>query len=129
MYRYRDSQLKVIKKYSNIHSSNENYATMTGAHFYLQFFLVRQSKRLNTVLDVIITIFFQNILSNNTGSKKVILYTYMRGGSTFLGSLFDKNPESVYWYEGLRGFYQRYYNLKEEGHGNKESNFSVRFVC
>ena len=42
------------------------------------------------------------------GIKKVLLFTYCRGGSSFLGSLFDTHPEAIYWYEGLAPFYRQY---------------------
>ena len=32
-------------------------------------------------------------------TTKVFLYTYMRGGSTFLGQIFNWNPQAMYWYE------------------------------
>ena len=40
------------------------------------------------------------------------MYTYFRGGSTFLGSLFEANPEVMYWYESLGAFYKQYYGTR-----------------
>lgn len=45
---------------------------------------------------------------NDGRAKKIILFTYMRGGSTFLGSLFSAHPDSFYWYESLGYFYYQY---------------------
>ena len=44
------------------------------------------------------------------GSQKrdiqpVLLFGYMRGGSSWVGGLFDQNPEATYWYEPLDAFY------------------------
>ena len=33
---------------------------------------------------------------------KVLLVAYFRGGSSFFGELFNRNPEAIYWYEPLR---------------------------
>jgi hypothetical protein len=35
---------------------------------------------------------------------RVILLTYHRGGSSFLGEIFAQNPEVFYWFEPLEGF-------------------------
>ena len=48
---------------------------------------------------MIITRFLQNFASEAV--SKVLLVTYWRGGSTFLGKLFERNPDSFYWYEPL----------------------------
>ena len=55
------------------------------------------------------------------GNKKVLLFTYMRGGSTFLGSIFATHPEAIYWYEGLAPFYSQF--LLE----TKSATYSVWF--
>ena len=41
----------------------------------------------------------------------MLLFCYMRGGSTFFSELFQKNPEAMYWYEPLDGFYSSIYGL------------------
>ena len=45
-------------------------------------------------------------------SIKVVMAGYMRGGTTFLGELFQRNPQAQYWYEPLGGFYTYYYAVK-----------------
>ena len=52
--------------------------------------------------------------SANTGDVKVLLFTYMRSGSTFFGDFFNKNPNVAYWFEPLNGFYKDFY-LAGEG--------------
>ena len=49
-------------------------------------------------------------LRNSTGlgieralSKYILLLTYYRGGSTFLGEIFAQHPDVFYWFEPLRG--------------------------
>ena len=34
---------------------------------------------------------------------QVLLYTYYRGGSSFLGDVFNNNPDVFYWFEPLAG--------------------------
>ncbi|ELU07711.1 hypothetical protein CAPTEDRAFT_211936, partial [Capitella teleta] len=36
--------------------------------------------------------------------KHVLLLTYMRGGSTFLGELFNQHPDAFYWFEPLHNY-------------------------
>ena len=40
---------------------------------------------------------------------KVIIMTYMRSGSTFLGELFDQNPAAFYWFEPIDGVFSHLY--------------------
>ena len=40
---------------------------------------------------------------------KVLLLTYMRGGSTFLGALLDQNPNATLWFEPIDGVYSDLY--------------------
>ena len=40
--------------------------------------------------------------------KNILLFTYMRGGSSFLGSIFESHPEAIYWYESLGPFYYQF---------------------
>ena len=47
--------------------------------------------------------------------KKVFLYTYMRGGSTFLGGIFDRNPQAMYWYE----------SAARKGNANAMNNLAI----
>ncbi|KAK2148415.1 hypothetical protein LSH36_499g02034 [Paralvinella palmiformis] len=52
-------------------------------------------------------------VSNSNGSssssvagaltKHILLVTYYRGGSTFLGEIFAQHPDAFYWFEPLRG--------------------------
>ena len=43
--------------------------------------------------------------------QKVLLFTYMRGGSSFLGQMFDKNPDAMYLFEPLDGAYSSMYGV------------------
>ncbi|ELT92470.1 hypothetical protein CAPTEDRAFT_196777 [Capitella teleta] len=36
--------------------------------------------------------------------KRVLMLTYMRGGSTFLGELFNQHPDAFYWFEPLHNY-------------------------
>lgn len=65
-------------------------------------------------------------------SKKVLLYTYMRGGSSLLGEIFHQNKDANYWFEALDGFYQTYFvspagthALNLQFHRNK----TRRYLC
>ena len=46
---------------------------------------------------------------------KVLMVTYMRGGSSFLGELFAQNPDAYYMFEPLDAFYASMFGL---GFGN-----------
>ena len=48
---------------------------------------------------------------NKGAPRKVILFCYARGGSTFFSELFRKNPEALFWYEPFDGFYSSIYGL------------------
>ena len=52
-----------------------------------------------------IRVLLQKLLSQNNSPKNVLMVTYMRGGSTFLGELFKKNTQAIYWYEVAASFY------------------------
>ena len=52
---------------------------------------------------------------------KILLFTYMRGGSSFLGSIFQSHPEAFYWFESLGPFYSQF--LLE----NDEAAYNVWF--
>ena len=45
---------------------------------------------------------------------KVLLVTYMRGGSSLLGQLFNQNPQAVYWFEPMDAVYSHMYGTAEE---------------
>ena len=49
------------------------------------------------------------MLSDKPPRKKLILFCYMRGGSTFLSSFFKKNPDVLFWYEPFAAFYKAHY--------------------
>lgn len=42
-------------------------------------------------------------------ATKVLLLTYMRGGSSLLGEMFNQNPDALYWFEPVDGFYSHIY--------------------
>ena len=46
---------------------------------------------------------------------KLILVTYYRSGSTFLGQLFNQNPDAFYWFEPLHNFYLSLYRFIDKG--------------
>ena len=53
---------------------------------------------------------------------------YMRGGTTFLGELFQRNPQAQYWYEPLGGFYTYYYAVgTQAAHGIGLTGEDVRW--
>ena len=39
----------------------------------------------------------------------ILLVTYMRSGSTFLGEVFNQNPNVFYWFEPLAAVYDKLY--------------------
>ena len=44
--------------------------------------------------------------------KKVLLLTYMRGGSSLFGELFNQHPSASYWFEPLDGVYASLYGTR-----------------
>ena len=48
-----------------------------------------------------------------TGQTKLLLLTYQRGGSSFLGELFNNNPESLYVFEPLDSLYASLYGVSQ----------------
>jgi hypothetical protein len=55
-------------------------------------------------------------------TTKVLLVTHFRGGSTFLGQLFNQNPEAFYWFEPFATVYNqvfkdRYLGVDVTGNG------------
>ena len=44
---------------------------------------------------------------------KVVMVTYMRGGSSLLGELFNTNPQAMYWFEPLDAVYSHLYGTGE----------------
>ena len=44
---------------------------------------------------------------------KVVLVTYMRGGSSLLGQLFNQNPRAIYWFEPMDAVYSHMYGTGE----------------
>lgn len=54
-----------------------------------------------------IVVFFLQFESNQT--KFVIILTYHRAGSSFIGQLFNTNPNAFYLYEPLDALYQAMY--------------------
>ena len=43
----------------------------------------------------------------------MLLFAYMKGGSTFVGELFNQYPNSVYFYEPVAGFYSALYGTPD----------------
>ena len=50
----------------------------------------------------------QKLLASPTNVKKMILFAYMRGGSSIAGETFAHDPDGFYWYEPLDQFYSNY---------------------
>ena len=46
-------------------------------------------------------------------TKKIVLVTYFRGGSTFLGELFNQNRKVFYWFEPLAAHLTAYKKAKQ----------------
>ena len=44
--------------------------------------------------------------------SNVLLLTYMRGGSSVVGEMFNQNPEAFYWFEPIDGFYSHLYGTQ-----------------
>ena len=44
---------------------------------------------------------------------KVVLVTYMRGGSSLFGELFNNNPQDMYWFEPMDAVYSYLYGTAE----------------
>ena len=44
-----------------------------------------------------------------TSPVKIILYTYMRSGSSFTGELFARDKDTFYWFEPVDGMYSELY--------------------
>ena len=54
-----------------------------------------------------------NKSTGNTSDEKIILLlAYQRVGSTFIGSIFDQNPDMLYIYEPLDGVYTHLYGIE-----------------
>ena len=65
------------------------------------------------------------------GTKRVILFAYMKGGSTFLGQLFNQNEAATYWYEPIAAMYSALYGspdwaFPQEVLFTKEAKFRYR---
>lgn len=62
-------------------------------------------------MSICIRIFVAQRLPEPTvrSPKKVLLYTYMRSGSSFLGEIFNRNPDVFYIFEPYQGFYNAFY--------------------
>ncbi len=50
---------------------------------------------------------------HRTSTSKILLVTFYRGGSSFLGELFRFNPDFLYWFEPLHGIYFQHLNDPE----------------
>ena len=50
---------------------------------------------------------------DTTGPMMVLLLTYQRSGSTFIGQMFNRNPDAFYAFEPLDGLYSAIYGTSE----------------
>jgi hypothetical protein len=48
------------------------------------------------------------------GTAKLFLFSYMRGGSSIAGELFNCDPSATMWYEPGDAFFASYYGLNHE---------------
>ena len=48
---------------------------------------------------------------NTTASVKILLYSYMRSGSTFTGELFEYATDTFYLFEPVEGMYNELYGM------------------
>ena len=55
---------------------------------------------------------FQLALAQATHTK-VLLFCYMRGGSSFFGDIFKNNSEVAFWYEPVAPFYMANYGASK----------------
>ena len=44
----------------------------------------------------------------------ILLVTYMRGGSSFLGEVFNQNKDVTYWFEPIAGVYDQFYSRQDK---------------
>ena len=44
----------------------------------------------------------------------VLLVTYMRGGSSFLGELFNQHEDAMYYFEPINGVYKALYGTEDD---------------
>ena len=58
--------------------------------------------------------------------NKLLLFTYYRGGSTFLGEMFNQNPDVFYLFEPLISFFISH--ISENRHTCAICDFSTRYV-
>ena len=58
-------------------------------------------------------VIFQELL-NQGGPIKVFMFSYMKGGSTIGGSLFNVDDRAALWYEPLDAFYSAYFAGRAE---------------
>ena len=57
---------------------------------------------------VLLLLTLQALLADSSRPKKVLIMAHKRGGSTFLGSIFQHHPGAFYWYEPLAPFYEQF---------------------
>ena len=44
-----------------------------------------------------IRVFIQDVAVTSDVSKSIVMFTYMRSGSSFTAEIFNQNPEAFYW--------------------------------
>ena len=42
-------------------------------------------------------VFIQDVAVTSDVSKNIVMFTYMRSGSSFTAEIFNQNPEAFYW--------------------------------
>ena len=68
--------------------------------------------------NITLSYYLQNVYSssrsneNSSDVNMVLLLAYQRVGSSFIGSIFDQNPDMLYIYEPLDAAYTRLYGTK-----------------
>ncbi|XP_069134009.1 carbohydrate sulfotransferase 1-like isoform X2 [Argopecten irradians] len=55
----------------------------------------------------------KDVEAETNGPSPVIILTYMRSGSSFLGEIFQANPQTFYWFEPVHELWGAYNNKKK----------------
>ena len=65
--------------------------------------------------------------SPNTKPIYILLMTYMRGGSSFLGEMFNQNPKVFYWFEPLAETFKKIMGMIDSRNWFLHDDLSLRW--
>ncbi|ELT94373.1 hypothetical protein CAPTEDRAFT_193000 [Capitella teleta] len=65
-----------------------------------------------TILVITCTLFVRSLYAPNSDVSRVIIVSYQRSGSSFLGEIFNQNPKAMQWFEPLDGVYSALYGTR-----------------